>query len=217
MGVALKAALVGWINVLSPPSLPLLLCSGLLSQRVGKYRKSMNGKSILYKSILKWQKTTTARWNRFATPLLKINIRLNLAVKIDILWWWGSPRVFDKAPTRCRYSRTSMTMLFKPSPNYEMNISSHTNKAGINNQPFTNIHSNLIQPVFPLEQQTSVSLRFISFSDISAHKRHDFGVSSVCIESLQPNFKARFKGNYSGASGCPGWRVSKNSIPYLLG
>ena len=43
---------------LSPPSLPLLLCSGLLSERVGKYRKSMNGKSILYKSILKWQKTT---------------------------------------------------------------------------------------------------------------------------------------------------------------
>ena len=93
----------------SPPPL-LLLCSGLLPDGVGEYRKSMKSKSILYKSILKWQKTTTARLNRFATPLLKINIRLNLAVKIDILWWWGSPRVFDKAPTRCRYSRTSMNM-----------------------------------------------------------------------------------------------------------
>ena len=180
----------------SPPSL-LLLCSGLLPDGVGEYRKSMKSKSILYKSILKWQKTTTARLNRFATPLLKINIRLNLAVKIDILWWWGSPRVFDKAPTRCRYSRTSMTMLFKPSPNYEMNISPHTNKAGINNKPFPPkllwcqiFIQSFIKPVFPLEQQTSVSLRFISFSDISAHKRHDFGVSSVCIESLQPNFKS---------------------------
>ena len=97
------------------------------------------------------------------------------------------------------------------------------NEAGINNQPFPPkllwyqiFIQSFIKPVFPLEQQTSVSLRFISFSDISAHKRHDFGVSSVCIESLQPNFKARFKGNFSGASGSPGWGVSKNSIPYIF-
>ena len=49
-GVTLRAALA-WINVLSSPL--LLLCSGLLPDGVGEYRKSMKSKSILYKSILK--------------------------------------------------------------------------------------------------------------------------------------------------------------------
>ena len=47
----------------------LLLCSALPSDGVGKYRKSMKSKSILYKSILKWQKTTTVMQNRFTKPL----------------------------------------------------------------------------------------------------------------------------------------------------
>ena len=100
-----------------------------------------------------------------------------------------------------------------------MNISPHTNKAGINNQPFTpkllwyqifiQISWNqffLWSNKHPSHSDSSVSATFLPTSVTTSVLA--LSVLNHCSQTL----KARFKGNYSGASGSP----ERNSIPYIF-